>query len=193
MRTILAAILCSSLLIGGSSTAAEAEAVEIRTQVPAAGSFFGKLIPGQTDFNAFLERLSEGGCPTTPTLSMTGPGSVTTNAACLGFQGDHFVILPYRSRSGQSIVRAAAILFNKDDLMFKVYAEDLQKQYGAPESRISSLDGSVRTIWRKGDLELHLVKPSTDNFGYVVFASVALEAEIANGLRAAANADAAGG
>ena len=61
MRTILTAILCSSLLIGGSSTAAEADAAEFQSHRQTPG-FYVVVQPGKTDINDLVDRLTKAGC-----------------------------------------------------------------------------------------------------------------------------------
>ncbi len=190
MRRILTALLCSSLLIGGS--AAATDAAEVQSQSPAPNFVSFRLVPGQSDFNEYLENISMRGCPATTGPMINGVTAAVTAATCLGFPGDQFLTFPYRSPSGQTVVRSTVILFQKVDFMFLNYAEEFQATYGNPVRTASRLDGSVEAVWRQGDLVIRLALPSEHPFGYVEYTSAALEAKLANESLATANVAAGG-
>lgn len=82
MRTILTALLCSSLLTGGAAPAAAAV-----IQPHTASLTVTELTFGQSDYNAFLEHLSEIGCPTSMAMTHGGETYAKTSAACLNISG----------------------------------------------------------------------------------------------------------
>lgn len=87
MRTILTAILCSSLLIGGSSTAAEADAAEFQSHRQTPG-FYVVVQPGKTDINDLVDRLTKAGCRVKYGPTLNGNVVATTTADCLGYLGE---------------------------------------------------------------------------------------------------------
>lgn len=188
MRTILPALLCSSLLTGGAAPAAAAV-----IQPHTASFTVTKLTFGQSDYNAFLEHLSEIGCPTSMAMTHGGETYAKTSAACLNISGEEFHVRAYRPEFGPAVVRSVIVTFNSGVDTFHSLAGDYRKSFGEPDSSLRLLDGSLEAVWKRYGVQLRIVQRPTNIFGFIEYSSVTLEEKIRNESRATANAGAAGG
>lgn len=166
MRRILTALLCSSLLIGGTAPAHASDT--------SSNAILGGLVVGQTDWTAYLEHLSKCGCEASEGWLM-GESSAVVPSECFDLPGSEVHFFPHELDSGRTVVKSAYVTYLLDPAVFETYAEALRKKYGEPENAARS-GGKRDLVWIRDGIKIRLFYPSMGFFGFLAFSSPELEA-----------------